>query len=166
MNRFKSSTFALVIIITSISLVFCLPSVRAEEDETMGWLEGTVKDVDGNPLNMWYVGLYDSNGNQRTYKDSKGSLGGLYSIRNIKPGVYEVRVYTSQVADRGNELRQQRIWGVAIKKGVRSILDVKLNEGRSRDFEEIGEPSVQTQKVVKLTEEIDQLKAQIEELKK
>lgn len=42
--------FALAIIITSITLTYCLPSAMAEEDETMGWLEGTVKDEDGTLL--------------------------------------------------------------------------------------------------------------------
>ncbi len=137
-------------------------------EETTGWLEGTVKDEFGNPLDKWIVQLYNSDGTEGSWSHSIGSQGGFYSIRNIKPNVYEVRIYTSSAwsSERENELRQQRLFGVTINKGTRSLLDIKLKEGKSRDFEEVGKPNVQTQKVMLIMEEIDRLKEQIRKLEK
>lgn len=161
MKHFRGSIIFVTLMLFSMSI-----SLAAEE--TMGWLEGTVKDESGNPLDKWVVQLYNSDGTEGPSTFSTGSQGGFYSIRNIKPNVYEVRIYTSigYSSERENELRQQRLFGVAVNKGIRSLLDIKLKEGKSRDFEEVGKPNVQTQKVMLLTEEIDRLKKQVDELVK
>ncbi len=160
MKHFLGSIIFTILMLSSMSI-----SLAAEE--ATGWLEGTVKDESGNPLNDWRVGIFNRDGEEKSYTYSKGSQGGFYSIRNIKPNVYEIRVYTvGDSSEYGKEFRQQRLFGVAINTGVRSVLNIKLKEGKSRDFEEVGKPNVQTQKVMLLTEEIDRLKKQVEELEK
>ena len=168
MKHFTGSIIFTILMLSSMSI-----SLAAEE--ATGWLEGTVKDESGNPLDKWVVQVYNSDGSKVYNKDrqelwaySTGSQGGFYSIRNLKPNVYEVRIFASQgyPSERENELLPQRLFGVAINTGVRSILNIKLKEGKSRDFVEVGKPNVQTQKVMLLTEEIDRLKKQVKELEK
>lgn len=167
MKRIGISVMTLLAILVTFSLLRGAVPAYAQADESMGWLEGTVKDEHDVPLGGWHVTVYNSDGAAIISTESDKGAGGLYTHRNIKPGVYEVRIQGGQnVGERGLELRQQRVWGVVINKGVRSVLNIKLKEGKSREYEEIGNPNVPTQPVMLMTEEIERLKAQIAELKK
>jgi hypothetical protein len=54
--------------------------------------------------------------------------------------------------------------GVAVEAGKRTVLNVKMEAGK--ELQEIGKPATTTQKFVVVSEELERLQAQIDELKK
>ncbi|MGH9761902.1 MAG: carboxypeptidase-like regulatory domain-containing protein, partial [Blastocatellia bacterium] len=68
---------------------------------------------DGTPGGFWGVKVL-KDGQQAGFCDVNAELDGLYSIRNLAPGTYEVQV-TSEGAAVND--RPQRIWGVTNKAG-------------------------------------------------
>jgi hypothetical protein len=127
----------------------------AQDKQQLGWLDGFV-DRNGEPDCGTVTVL--SKGKQVYRADIDESLNGLYSIRDMRPGIYEIQVRACQ---RG--WRPQRIFGVVVKPGVRSILNVTLHEGK--ELEEIGQPEVPTQPVINISEELTHLQGEIDKLK-
>jgi hypothetical protein len=162
MRRIGIGGLTLGALLAAFALLRAPGVASGQVEDHGGWLEGTVRDENGTPLNNWRVALA-RNGSEAHSGSSAGDKGGLYEIRDIAPGVYEVRV-TGEYGDRAGELRQQRIYGVLIKGGVRSKLNIVLKEGRSREFQEVGQPEVPTQNVVMISLELELLKAQVADL--
>jgi hypothetical protein len=131
-------------------------SVAAQDQNQNGWLEGTVHTSDGNPKEV--ILEVFRNGKEVADKLSDGYMDGFFEIRDVKPGVYEIRVKLV-----GKGWRPQRIFGVAIKPGIRSTLNIVLNEGSG--IEEIGQPVVATQPVIKISQELTRMQKEIDELK-
>lgn len=135
-----------------------LMSAFAQERPNEGWLEGTVHTSDGDAADYTaYVSAHIDG--KLIAKDSCDSgLDGFYEIRNLKPATYEIRV------KRGKEgWSPQRIFGVLIEPGKRSILNITLNSGSK--LEEIGEPAVSSQSVIIISKEIERLQQEIDSLK-
>jgi len=65
-----------------------------------------------------------------------GYMGGHYKLRNLEPGVYDLEVKGFH----GH--RPQRIYGVPIRAGLRTFLDVELHAGK--EPEEVRNPKVRT----------------------
>src|SRR4051812_33369156 len=86
-------------------------------DGKNAWLEGKVEDEAGQrPLTN--VEVVDSNTGERLgYCFSDAVLGRMYSFRAFQPGIYEIRVAATQEG-----YKAQRIWGVEVKPGVRTVL--------------------------------------------
>jgi hypothetical protein len=62
------------------------------------------------------------------------------------------------------QLRPIHIFGVVVESGKRTVLNLKMHTGM--DLEEIGKPAVAMEKFIVLSDELERLQAQIDELKK
>lgn len=138
----------------------------AQVEQQNGWLEGTLRKSDSAPVDhRWIVELRlkVKDGEEVTKTSPTETQNSLFSARDLKPGVYEIRVYRVIAAATDNEgYRPQRIWGVIVKPGVRSTLDIILHKGN--DLEEIGQPTVATQPVVFISQELARPQKQIDSL--
>jgi hypothetical protein len=98
----------------------------------------------------------------RTQSNPTG--GGFFSLRNLKPGLYEVFIEAAHPPDSDQALRPVHVSGILVEAGKRTVLNVKMQPGK--ELEEIGKPALTTQQFVVLSEELARLQAQIDELKK
>lgn len=125
------------------------PICCAQIDLGKGWLEGVVVNEKGDPGWDWP----DYRGAVVTLKPRHGksqhvvielNKGGYYTFRNIRPGIYELFVDRSfiKVDNKWEQFRPQHIFGVVIKRNQRTVLNLKLHQGK--DLEEIGKPTVPT----------------------
>jgi hypothetical protein len=142
-------TIAFFLIILSLS-------AAAQDQNQKGWLEGTTLTADGEPITCKVRVI--RNGKQVASDLSNTSMGGLFEIRDLKPGVYEIRANYPM-----SGYRPQRIFGVTVKPGVRSTLNIVLNEGSK--IEEIGEPVVATEPVIVISQELTRIQKEIDTLK-
>lgn len=145
-----------VLALAFASAVLREPQVAAAQDgQQKGWLEGMVRNEEGEPVHVWIVPARD--GRRGDLVGSDGDMRQAYSIRDMAPGVYEINVSVA------NPYRPQRIFGVVIKPGVRSILNITLDKGSG--IKEIGQPTVATQPVVIISQELARLQTEIDALK-
>jgi hypothetical protein len=101
-----------------------------------------------------------------TKTNSDPDKGGFYTLRNLKPGIYEVFVDKTSHGF-GNDLvgfRPQHIFGLVVKPDMRTVLNITVHEGEA--LEEIGNPVVNSEKAIILADELARLGKEIEELKK
>ena len=77
-----------------------------------------------------------------TEAEPKTDMGGLFSMKNLPPGVYEVLVH-----------------GVVVKAGVRTMLNVVVNEGAQ--LQEIGRP-VATEQALIVARELERPRKQVD----
>lgn len=136
----------------------------AQDTET-GWLEGTIADKLGKPL----TGLSSTAGAMiRVIGPSKlevrsdGAMGGFYTIRNLKPGVYEV--FVENTGTTADPYRAVHVWGVLIKPGVRTTLKIVQKPGS--ELEEIGKPVIVSQPAIVISLALEHLQAEIDELRR
>lgn len=146
---------------------------RAQADATpqtaqTGWLEGTVLSQDGQILKN--TRNYKTGGVTVRVTTDQGTtfevstdpkLGGLYSLRNLKPGLYEVTVLDAYIGPA--TFRPQRMHGVLVKPGVRTVLNVQMEPGET--LQQIGKPVVATEPALIVSNELARLKREIEALK-
>lgn len=153
--------FALLVI---IGLLRGPQPAHAQDEQQMGWLEGTLLSAEGKPAPgsnfETSIKLLNKNGEEIAACNPDPQLGGLYTFRNIKPGLYEVRVHPLNLE--GN--RPIRVFGVVVKAGVRTPLNLRHKEGK--EIDEFGQPAVPTQPVIIISQELARLQQQIDELKK
>jgi hypothetical protein len=170
-----------------LCLVFGSRPLHAQNDPGKGWIEGVVVTDKGRPacLSLFSgdnTACMNNRGTVLTLRPKEGtgiatepdgSKGGFYSLRNLKPGVYEVFVNASLQKDRSEDVkyRPQHIFGIVVEPDKRTVLNVTVHEGES--LEEIGKPDVASDKAIILSEElarqrkeIEALKQSVEELKK
>ena len=88
-------------------------------------------------------------------------LGGLYSAKNIKPGVYDITLEKGYVGS--TTYCPERILGVVIKPGQRTVLNIVMDEGQI--YEEIGKPTFVTNMATNVTVQLEQMQKQIDDLK-
>lgn len=88
-------------------------------------------------------------------------MGNSYDARNLRPGVYEI---TIAAAGAGNTpYCPIRYFGVVIKPGVRTFLNIVMDQGTT--LEERGNPTVPTVDVTIVSEQLTRLQKQIDDLK-
>jgi hypothetical protein len=132
-----------------------------------GWIEGTITDTTGTPPvtggSFGVPIVLKAEGNDVS-SASNPNGGGFFSFRNLKPGLYEVFVEAAHPPNTSDPLRPVHVSGIAVEAGKRTVLNVKMQPGK--ELEEIGKPAVTTQTFVVLSEELERLQKQIDELKK
>ena len=132
-----------------------------------GWIEGTITDVNGIPpvvAGSMAVPIVLKAEGEDVKTGSNPTAGGFFTFRNLKPGVYEVFIEAAHPPDSPQPLRPVHVSGVVVESGKRTVLNVKMQPGQ--ELEEIGKPAMATQKFVVISEELERLQAQIDELKK
>ena len=92
---------------------------------------------------------------------SDTQLGGLYSAKNIRPGIYDIIISKSYV---GNVAYcPERIFGVIVKPGERTVLRIVMDQGDT--YEEVGKPAVVSATATNVTDELAKMQKQINDLK-
>ena len=81
--------------------------------------------------------------------------------KNIKPGVYDLTLEKGYVDV--TTYCPERILGVVIKPGQRTVLNIVMDQGET--YEEVGKPAVVTSLATNVTQELEQMQKQIEDLK-
>jgi hypothetical protein len=155
-------------------LTLGVATASAQSTETNGWLEGTVVDTKGKPV--WVIAYaipgfnvkaIPSSGNP-TESEPKPDMGGLFGMKNLRPGVYEVWVPATKNAD--GTFRAQRIHGVVVKPGVRTMLKIVVTPGDQ--LQEIARPVsteealIVAQEILRLARKEEQLQQQVDALQK
>jgi len=102
-------------------------------------------------------------GPSKVETDPDYAIGNFYSIRDLKPGVYDILV--SATKDDEVQYRPQHIMGLVVKPGVRTLLNIVVHEGKSDAIEEVGK-AVPTETGVTLLEMVERLNRELELLKK
>ena len=170
-------SFRLPFVLTALAILPCTAhaqasaTVSSEPASPYGWLEGTVTTEQGNPVqegsNNFAVGksikLIRHGGGAYTVT-SDMSMGGFYSNRQLKPGIYDVSVTTGYYGNTGSQpYRPQRILGILIKPGQRTLLNIVMPLGAT--LQETGEPAVVSAPATNVTDELAQMQKQIDDLK-
>jgi len=128
--------------LTALILLPCVvyaqaPTTTATEPSPQyGWLEGTVTTNQGHPVEEVYLSgskeikLVRHGGGAYTIQ-SDANLGGFYSNHELKPGVYDISVTSGYYRYTGTAVpyRPQRILGVLIKPGQRTVLNIVMPPG-------------------------------------
>jgi hypothetical protein len=136
-----------------------------------GSIEGTITDTNGTPpVTTGPFGgtqaipiVLKADGNDlNTESDPKG--GGFFAFRNLKPGLYELFIEAAHPPGSSEPLRPVHVSGIAVEAGKRTVLKVRMEPGK--ELQEIGKPAMSPQKFVVVSEELERLQAQIDELKK
>jgi hypothetical protein len=118
--------------------------------EEKGSLKGTVLNRQGKPVLAGDAGTTGQevigvlNGEREFVVQCDPNLGGFYSVKDLKIGVYEIFVPRGHVEN--VRYRPLRICDVVIRPGVSTSLYIVMNEGDA--LEERGEPKITTQQVV------------------
>ncbi len=146
------------------------PTVTATEPSPQyGWLEGTVTTDQGHPVVEpdftagKQVKLVRHGGGAYTIQ-SDPLMGGFYSNHELKPGIYDVSVTAGRYGNTGSAFyRPQRILGVLIKPGQRTLLNIIMPPGDT--LQETGTTAGVSVQVTIVAAEIAQVQQQIDDLK-
>jgi hypothetical protein len=184
-NRMMLAHRSLVQILSLTALTgifFAGENLHAQNDPGKGWVEGVLITDKGLPAWSNEYGNMNNMGGSITIRPKEGngtktdcdpSKGGFYTLRNLKPGIYEVFVDKTLQKDRNDLLhyRPQHMFGLVVEPDKRTVLNITVHEGEA--LEEIGKPDVAADKAIILADElarqrkdIEELKRQIDELKK
>lgn len=136
-----------------------------------GWLEGTLTTEQGNPVQEAYYNLAPAksiklvrHGGGAYTLPSDLSMGGFYSNHTLKPGIYDISVTTGYSGNTGSiPYRPQRILGIVIKPGQRTLLNIVMPQGPT--LEETGQPAVVSAPATNVTQELARMQKQIDGLK-
>jgi hypothetical protein len=105
-----------------------------------------------NPGDFRTRGIFNDVDNGRSRISSDRNMGGLYTFRNLKPGIYDLIVEEGQLPkqERGfTYYRPIRVVGIVVKAGEDTVYDITMHPGDSEDgtddpknntLEMIGEP--------------------------
>ncbi len=143
------------------------PTAATDTTFQYGWLEGTITNSEGQAVSgqkftnapKHIKGVRQGGGEFDVQTDYQ--LGGLYSAKNIRPGVYDItleRGYVNDVA-----YCPERIFGVVVKPGERTILKIVMDQGET--YEEVGKPAVVSAPATNVTEELARMQKEIDDLK-
>lgn len=133
-----------------------------------GWLEGTITTDQGHSI----VENNSSNKQIKLVRHGGGAytiisdpnMGGFYSNNHLKPGVYDVSVPTGYWGNTGSRpYRPQRILGILIRPGQRTLLNIIMPEGET--LQETGKPAVVSAPATNVADEIARMQKQIDDLK-
>ncbi len=143
------------------------PPAPTEATSLYGWLEGVVINGDGQAI---HFDTYSNDGiHIKGVRQGGGEfdvqsntlLGGLYSAKNIRAGVYDITLSKSYVGQ--VTYCPERIFGVVVKPGERTILKIVMDQGET--YEEVGKPAVVSAPATNITEELARMQKEIEDLK-
>jgi hypothetical protein len=161
MKRIAIGAFTLLALLVTVGLLRGPQPARAQDAAAKATIEGRMHFANGKPV---YTSQQDPcplklylNGKIAESGGPENNMGGLYIVRPLEPGIYEVRVH----AIHGH--RPLRMMGVMIKPGT-NILNINLSQGT--ELEERGKPVVARQPAIVIAEELERLQRQIDELKK
>ena len=132
-----------------------------------GWLEGTITNNQGQPVEgrqtvtrgKHISGIRQGGGEFEATSDLQ--MGGFYSAKNIKPGVYDITLEKGYVDQ--TPYCPERILGVVVKPGQRTVLNVVMDQGET--YEEVGKPTFVTNLATNVTQQLEQMQKQIDDLK-
>ena len=133
-----------------------------------GWLEGTLTTDQGHPVvennfSNKQIKLVRHGGGAYTVTSDQ-NMGGFYSNNHLKPGVYDISVTTGYWGNTGSRpYHPQRILGVLIKPGQRTLLNIVMPEGET--LQETGQPVVASAPATNVVDEIMRMQKQIDDLK-
>src|SRR5580700_2676685 len=123
----------------TVAALLMIPGVALAQ-EAKGWIEGSVLNQAGKVV--WELARQSNIMAIRAIGPSKAethpesAIGNFYTLRDLKPGVYEVFVGSSK--DDAVQYRPQHIMGLVVRPGVRTLLNIVVHEGRSDTIEEVG----------------------------
>jgi hypothetical protein len=143
-----------------------LPGVGLAQ-EAKGWIEGSVLNKSGKIV--WNIARQANIVTVRALGPSTlethpdNTIGNFYTMRDLKPGVYEIFVSSTQ--DDALQYRPQHVMGLVVKPGVRTLLNIEVHEGRSDTIEEVGK-AVTTESGLTLAEMVERLTHEVEVLKR
>ncbi|MBZ5618857.1 MAG: hypothetical protein LAQ69_09070 [Acidobacteriia bacterium] len=149
----------------ALAVLLMVPGIAPAQGK--GWIEGTVLNKSGKIV--WDTARAASIVTVRALGPSKVethpdyAMGNFYTMRDLKPGVYEV--FVSSTKDDESQYRPQHIMGLVVKPGVRTLLNVVVHEGRSDALDEVGK-AVPTETATTLAEMVEHLTREVELLKK
>ena len=170
---------AALTLVTSAAYAQVPAASTAIPSSQYGLLEGTITNSDGQMISQRNLaggqvikGIRQGGGQFEAQSDL--NMGGLYSAKNLRPGVYDIVIEKGWV---GGQLGSQtpycpeRIFGVIIKPGERAVLKIVMDQGDT--YEEVGKPAMVsapatnvTGELAKMHKQIDDLKAQVAALSK
>jgi len=166
----RGLSVSLVVIAALACLRLGQPS-QGQAKADRGWIEGVVINEAGLPVNHYNPGTpltlrFVSQDGREHVAPVHMTEGGFYTLRGVTPGIYEVFVPRTMRRKNNQELayRPQHLFTVAVRNDTRTYLKIVVHPGT--EIEEIGKPSVGTQVVVNISEELLKLQMQIDELKK
>lgn len=105
-----------------------------------------------DPGNFRTRGLFNDVDNGRSRVSSDLKMGGLYTFRNLRPGIYDLVVEEGQLPNRDvgyTYYRPKRIVGIVVKPGEETLYDITMLAGdkleqdgdpRNNTLEMVGEP--------------------------
>ena len=110
-----------------------------------------------NPGDFRTRGVFNDTANGRSRVSSDLSLNGLYTFRNLRPGVYDLVVEGGMLPDSPSGwyvfYRPQRIVGVVVRPGQETVFDITVHAGarvqqnvdpKNNTLEMVGEPKGNT----------------------
>ncbi len=162
------SFLAALPLLTSIAYGQTPTPPPADSNSQYGWLEGTITTDQGHPVEENNMGgkqikLIRHGGGVYTIT-SDPAMGGFYSNRQLKPGVYDVDVTRGYWDNTGSRpYRPQRILGVLVKPGQRTLLNIVMPEGDT--LQETGEPATVSTSAANVADELARMQKQIDDLK-
>ena len=155
------------ILFTTGHLAFAQTAATPDASQ-YGWLEGTITNNQGQAIRGTQFGGDGKHikgvrqGGGEFEAQTSLEMGGLYSVRNIKPGVYDITLEKGWIGNQ-SPYCPERIFGVVIKPGQRTVLNIVMDPGET--YEEVGKPVVVTAPATNVTEELAQMQKQIDDLK-
>lgn len=168
---YRKSAFRIAFALLTLPAAFCMvhrsPVVYAQTSKAAVGktiLEGMALDEGGEPLYRKNVTLVIRNqaGEEAVpAANFNPGLGGLYRAE-LKPGVYDLFVIVGAGVD--GQLRPLRVNGVLVKGGKINKLDLTLHQGRN--LEVIGASVETTLPAIIISQKLDDLQKQINDLKK
>lgn len=147
------------------------PTAATDTAFQYGWLEGTITNSDGHPVQDGYTGTVTGktvklirHGGGAYSVSSDTTMGGFYSLHGLKPGIYDISVTTGYWGNTGSApYRPQRILGVLIRPGQRTLLNIVMPPGDA--LQETGQSAVVSAPATNVTEELARMQKQIDDLK-
>ena len=164
MQLINMTVFA--ILLTASGQIAHSQTTAISDASQYGWLEGTITNNQGQAISnnafsdgKHLKGVRQGGGEFDTQTDTR--LGGLYSLKNIRSGIYDITIEKGYIAS--TPFCPERIFGVVVKPGQRTVLNIIMDQGET--YEEVGKPEVVTNPATNVTMELAQMQKQIDDLK-
>ena len=160
------------LLINLLLLIAQVSYIHAQTESGLGWIEGVLITDSGKPAASFCAGTCNggdlmllSPSGKKINTENDIELGGFYTFRNLRPGVYELFVKDSVQYVQGELIsyRPQHIFGIVVEPNKRLRLNLTVREGKA--LEEIGEPALITQDVVLVADELRRLQKEINSLR-
>jgi hypothetical protein len=144
---------------------------NAHAQELKGRIDGTVLTNEGQTVRIDGPGMLEVvavGPNRLTYRAMvDDATGGSYSIKDMRPGVYEISVQRS--ANSYGKFRPKVIYGVIVKSGIMTKLNIAVEPGEK--LQEVARPVsaeleiITAQELAKMMRRMEALETQVAALK-